>query len=209
MAKKTKALISFARMKDDELVVAANTIIGAMTDNTNYTTPVPALADIQALLDDFSNKLAISRKPGSPEDTAIKDESKLPLAEALRQLAYYVNTIAQGHLSTLLSSGFPVSSPDSPTLLPVAVEHVRMSDGPQSGQARFDFASQRGIRMYEYQYRKVTAPESEWSDRLRTTSSRRNILAPLEVAQRYEVRVRAINTAGAGEWSQPVSMLVR
>ncbi len=209
MAKRTKALINFTRLKEDGLVTAANTIIGAMTDNPNYATPVPALADIQALLDDFSNKLAIARKRGSPEDTALKDESKIPLMEGLRHLAYYVNSVAKGHLSTLLSSGFPVTSPDGPKLLPIAVEHVRLTDGQQSGQVRLDFANQHGIRLYEYQYRKVASPELEWSDRFTTTSSRGNILAPLEVAERYEVRVRAINTLGAGEWSQPVSMLVR
>ncbi|NGM62670.1 fibronectin type III domain-containing protein [Sphingobacterium sp. SGG-5] len=209
MARKAKALIDFTRMKEDGLVVATNTIIGAMTDNSHYPTPTPTLADLQVVLDDFSNKLAIARKRGSPEDTALKDESKEPLKEALQQLAYYVNVCAKGHLSTLLSSGFPISSAEGPKLAPSAVENVRMSDGHQSGQVRFDFAKQKNVAVYEYQFRKVTEPESEWSDRYATTSSRGNILAPLEPGQRYEVRVRAINAQGIGDWSQVAGIWAR
>ncbi|MBE8719787.1 hypothetical protein C4F40_03470 [Sphingobacterium sp. Ka21] len=209
MAIKAKALISFSRMKDDELVVTANTIVGAMTDNSNYPAPAPVLDDVQVLLDDFTGKLAISRKRGSPEDTAIKNDSKEPLAEALQQLAYYVNSVAKGRLAVLLSSGFPTNNMGSAALVPLMVESVKMSDGRQSGQARLNFAAQRGALIYEYQYRMITQPESEWSDRLTTTSSRNNILAPLEVGKRYEVRVRAVNTQGAGDWSQTASILVR
>ncbi|NGM61953.1 fibronectin type III domain-containing protein [Sphingobacterium sp. SGG-5] len=209
MARKMKALIDFTRKKEDGLVVAANTIIGAMTDNPHYVTPMPALEDVQALVDDFSNKLIAARRRGSPEETALKDEAKPLLVDALHQLAYYVNLVAKGHLSTLLSSGFPVSSPDGPSTVPYAIEYVRLTDGYQSGQVRLDFAKQDGIRIYEYQYRNVTLTELEWSDRLATTSSRGNILAPLEPGQRYEVRVRAVNTQGAGDWSQIASIWAR
>ncbi len=209
MATRAKALISFSRMKDDKLVVAANTIIGAMTNNPHYPQPSPELADIQLLLDDFTAKLAASRKRGSPEDTALKKESKEPLAEALQQLAYYVNSVAKGHLSTLLSSGFPTNSQGVSELVPMPVEAVRLSDGRQSGQVRLDFDKQTGVKVYEYRYRIWEGLEDEWSDRLSTTSSRGNIIAPLEVGLRYEVQVRAVNTKGAGDWSQTVSILVR
>src|SRR5690606_22326522 len=164
MATKAKALIGFSRMKDDELVVAANTIIGAMTNNPHYPQPTPDLADIQLALDDFTGKLAASRKRGSPEDTALKNESKVPLVDALRKLGYYVNREADGHLSTLLSSGFPTSGTGGPTMVPLGVEAVQLRDGRQSGQVRLDFAKQRGVLIYEYRYRKEG--ESAGDDRL-------------------------------------------
>lgn len=209
MSVKAKALISFSRMKDDELATIANTIINAMTGNTNFATPAPPLEDVQALLDDFTNKLATARKRGSPEDTALKNESKAPLAEALQKLGYYVNSVANGHLSTLLSSGFPTNNLGGASLVPLPVENVQLRDGRQSGQVRLDFAKQKHVAIYEYQYRKVAQPEEEWGDRLPTTSSRWNVLAPLEAGQRYEVRVRALNSQGPGDWSQIVSILVR
>ncbi|MFU1858115.1 fibronectin type III domain-containing protein [Sphingobacterium sp. NGMCC 1.201703] len=209
MATKMKALIGFGKMKDDELVIVCNTIIGAMTGNAKYPTPSPALADIQALLDDFTARLAVARKRGSPEDTAIKDESREPLMVAMQQLSYYVNSVAQGHLSTLLSSGFPTNSTTVTKQVPLKVENIRLSDGRQSGQVKLDFASQKIATIYEYRYRIKTDIPTEWGDRFTTTSSRGNIIAPLEVGRFYEVQVRAINTHGVGDWSDPANILVR
>uniref|UniRef100_UPI003F60434F fibronectin type III domain-containing protein n=1 Tax=Sphingobacterium sp. LRF_L2 TaxID=3369421 RepID=UPI003F60434F len=63
--------------------------------------------------------------------------------------------------------------------------------------------------IYEYRYRLADTGDAGWSDRLSTTSSRGNIIAPLLVGQTYEVQVRALNTKGVGDWSQTASILVR
>lgn len=209
MTTKQKAKINFSRLKDHELLLLVRTVLTAMEGNENFESPAPVLEDIETLLEDFTDKLTIARKRGSPEDTALKNESRAPLERGMKQLAYYVNSVSGGVLSTLLSSGFPIGGETSPTLIPMRVEAVKLSDGRQSGQIRLDFEKQRNIRVYEYCYRKVSEPEEEWSDRLTTTSSRGNIIAPLEVGQLYEVRVRAVNTQGAGDWSQTVSIIVR
>ncbi len=204
-----RALIGFGSMLDDQLLTAATTIIAAMTGNTNFPTPTPALADIQDLLDDFSAKLAAARKRGSPEDTAIKDESIPALVSALQKLGYYVNSIADGQLSVLLSSGFPTNAPTTASQVPFIVQDVRLSDTNQSGQARLNFAKQANVRVYEYCYRKVSIPEEPWSDRMTTTSSRNNTIAPLDPGHYYEVRVRAVNSKGVGDWSNTAKLLVR
>lgn len=204
-----RALIGFGKMKDDELMMVVTTIIGAMTGNTNFETPRPPLEDVQDLLDDFSAKLAAARKRGSPEDTALKDESRLPLIAALQKLGYYVNGEAEGQLSVLLSSGFPTNSLAVGNLVPLRIEAPRLSDGRQAGQMRLDFSKQNKVLFYEYRYRKQAQPESDWSDRFVTTSSRGNIIAPLEEGVRYEVQVRAVNSQGAGDWSQVAMWLVR
>lgn len=204
----TKALINFTRLKDDELLVLTRTILHAMTDNLHFTAPIPPLADIQMLLDYFSQKLEISRKRGSPEDTALKNESRIPLMEDVQKLSYYVNAISQGKLSTLLSSGFPINAPSGSSLVPLRIDNLKLRDGRQSGQLRIDFAKQKGIRIYEYSYRLANANAS-WSDRYSTTSSQSNIIAPLEVGLEYEVRVRAVNTQGPGDWSNISKILVR
>lgn len=87
------------------------------------------------------------------------------------------------------------------------MEHVRLQDGRQSGQVRLDFARRKGTVMYEYEYR--TRGEENWSPHFSTTSSRGNVIAPLPVAQFCEVRVRGINSKGAGDWSDIATILVR
>ena len=209
MATKPRVLVGFPSMKDGELMIAASTIVAAMTDNVNFPNPSPDLSTITDLRDDYADRLAASSKRGAPEDFALKDESKAVLAEALQQLGHYINSVAKGQLSILLSSGFPTNGPDTPPQAPVMVGNVRLSDGRQSGQARLDFGKVRGVRIYEYQYRKADIPDEPWSERLPTTSSRDNIIAPLIPATYYEVRVRAVNTHGIGDWSQSARILVR
>lgn len=196
-------------MKDDELMVVAKTIVGAMTNNIHYPEPIPTLEATVNLLNDFVDKLSVSRKRGSPEDTALKNESRILLMDILQKLAYHVNLISNGHLSTLLSSGFPTTNQSSANLVPLAVKNVRVRDGRQSGQVRLDFAKDSGILIYEYRYRDLSLDEEEWSDRYMTTTSRANIIAPLKVGQYYEVQVRAVNSQGPGDWSNTVRILVR
>ena len=209
MATKMKALIGFAKMRDDELVMSCRTIIGAMTGNPKYPNPTPDLLDLESILEDFITKLALSRKRGSPEDTALKNESREPLIVALQQLGYYVNGVAQGHLSTLLSSGFPTNSASFGNQVPLKIDNVRLSDGRQSGQVKLEFAPQKMATIYEYRYRIRDDFEQLWGDRFTTTSSRGNIIAPLEIGKFYEVQVRAVNTQGTGDWSDAASILVR
>src|SRR5690606_19432629 len=129
MPNKTKALSGVSRMKDYELLVAVNTIIGAMTDNQHFSSHTPTLAEVQVLLDDFSNKLAQARKRGSPEDTALKGDSRMVLEDSLQQLGYYVNSVAKGHLATVLSSGFPVSTSQTTNLVPLRGESGQLVHG--------------------------------------------------------------------------------
>lgn len=208
MAKKSKVLTYFSTMKDDELLVLTHTIINAMDNNTHFQNPVPALVDIQLLLNEFIDKLKVSRKRGSPEDTALKNESRLPLTADLQRLGNYVNSVSKGQLSVLLSSGFPTNSVASPIVVPTRTENVLLRDGRQSGQVRVDFAAQKDVLLYEYCYRLV-GDNTEWSDRFSTSSSKANIIAPLQIGASYEVKVRGVNRQGPGDWSNTVQILVR
>ncbi len=203
------ARIGFSKLKDKELLVLAETILTAMTGNSNFPLPNPSLAAIKTLLDDYSAKLAIAEKPGSREDKALKRESRKPLEDSLQKLAYYVNSVAQGQASIVISSGMRIRSGRSTLAVPAAVENVRVTDGRQSGQIKLDFDRQPNIRMYEYRYRKTDPKDEPWSERWMTSSSRNNIIAGLDVARLYEFQVRAINSQGPGDWSESVRMIVR
>lgn len=209
MAIKPRALVGFGEMKDNEILVAANTILAAMGENPNFPNPTPSLEEVGNLADDYANKLAIASKRGSPEDNALKKESKADLAEILQQLGHYVNSVAKGHLSKVLSSGFPTNSPEAPPQPPNVVDGLKLEDGRQSGQIRLSFNKLSNIRLYEYQYRRADVPDEPWSERFITTSTRGNVIAPLLPGVHYETRVRALNTHGIGDWSQVVRIMAR
>lgn len=206
-----KALSGYKRMSDEHLSTLAATIHTAMESNAYFDTPTPELADVKLVIDEFDDKLAMARRKGSPYDTAVKNESRQDLEKVLAELAFYVNKVAAGNLPMLLSSGFPVSGEHRKQYVPLRVEGVRLSDGRQSGQLVLRFDTQENIRIYEYCYAHERDENMEhiWSEIFKTSSSTGNLIASATPGTYYYVRVRAVNTQGVGEWSEPVSMMAR
>ncbi|SEM07789.1 hypothetical protein SAMN05216436_101341 [bacterium A37T11] len=206
-----KALISFIRMSDEVLLSSTNTVIVALTGNAAYATPTPDMATVGAARDDFRDKLAAARRKGSPLETSIKNESRAALEKLLTQLAYYVNITAGGSLPVLLSSGFPVSAEPAPGLIPDSPGGLRLRDGRQRGQMRLDFTPVTGATGYEYRFTNELGSDGQpvFKDRFHTTSSRNNVLSPVEAAKVYYVQVRAMNTQGYGDWSYTLDYVAR
>lgn len=161
------------------------------------------------MLENYVAQLVTWPKERQAEERTLKDESRTALEEALQALMSYVNTTAKGRLSVLLSSGFPVFNPATAIPLPHPVEWLSANNTRQSGQIRLDFQAQKFVNHDEYSYRKTIKPEEYWSDHISTTSSRDNIIVDLEAGKYYQLHARAVNRQGAGDWSQPVKLLVR
>ncbi len=207
---KRYAISGFSKIADDELATLGLTVITAMTANPNFETPVPALTDVQLVVDDFREKLAGTRK-GSPLDTSEKNYSRQTLEGELKKLAFYVNTTADGELHVVLSSGFPPKKLPSSIDIPAVPERLHLSDTQQSGQLRFVFDSVRHAWEYEYTYTTDVDENGEpvWGDVLTTTDSRNNVIAPLEAGSICRVRVRSRNGKGLSDWSEAISLMAR
>ena len=207
---KRYANTGFSNLGDDALATLGLTVISAMTDNPNFETPIPALEEVQILVDDFCDKLALTRK-GSPLNTSEKNHSRQLLEMELKKLAFYVNTVANGALHIVLSSGFPVKQLRSRLEIPAIPERLRLSDTSQSGQLRLDFNVVPKAWEYEYCYATKMGETNEplWTDIYHSTRSRNNVLAPLKPGSICYVRVRARNGKGVSDWSDTVSLMVR
>lgn len=208
---KQQALGGFKKDSDEVVLVKARTVLLAMTDNPNFTTPDPSLATLETAVADYEAKLALAKRPGSPEDTANKKESRKEVEGLLKRLAFYVTHTADGNLPKLLSSGFTISSVPQRNDVPAVVTGIKLSDGRQRGQVRLDFDKNPSAKIYEYQICSVDllGQTGEWGEVYTTTSSKINIIAPLEQLQRYGVRVRAVNGYGKSDWSEMVTHVVR
>lgn len=208
---KQQALGGFRSVKDDELLVRGSTVLHALTDNAHFPDPAPPLTDLETHLQDFQEKLATARRRGSPQDTAVKNDSRKVLEATLKQLAFHVTMVSDGVLQKLLSSGFEVSAYPHSGDVPDVVTGIFLRDGRQSGQIRLDFNKQSMALLYEYcmAHERDEAGDHQWSDPVMTSSSRQNILAPVTPFKRYYVRVRAINGYGKSDWSEAVSHIPR
>lgn len=201
------------KTKDTEILKRAVTVLRAIANNADvFTSPMPSLATLQSAKDAYESKLAISSKTRRLQDISLKNEAKAILADTLQKLAFYVNTIADGHLPTLYASGFRITSPRTKGLRPETPAWVQIRDWQLSGSVCIDFEKVAGNRItYEYCFGLTDDLEGipKWDGIIHTTRTRRNVIDGLVPRTVVHVRVRAINANGMSEWTPAIKQIVR
>ena len=109
-----RILLSFWRLVAPALIVFGRSVHTKMYNNPYFVTPNPTLASLKTALDDTETKAAIA-KDGSKQDKSDLKESKKKSVNILRQLAWYVEGIADGNENILISSGFELSKEPIPS----------------------------------------------------------------------------------------------
>ena len=209
--RKERLLLSYAHLTDYELSTLAGRVLVAITGNPNFTDPVPALADFEPLVNDYRAKHEIASRRGSALEISEKNESRRLLLEALKQLAFYANTVADGSQPVLVSSGLILASQPSEVFVPDIPRLLRLRDGRISGQMRLDFEPVKDA--WEYLYTVSGTVDEQggivWPEPQLTTRSNLNFIDPVEPGTTYYARVRARNSKGLGDWSETVSLIAR
>ncbi len=209
-----KVRSNYNRLTDYELATLAGRVVKAMHEPQTaevFTDPVPGIGELGILVEDYINKHEVASRGGSTLEVSLKNESRETLLAALRSLAGYVNEKARGQLSLLLSTGLHLVSQPVKTQVPAIPEEVKLRDGALSGQIKVSFRPVRSSWIYEIQIGKESEEEGQidWKEKVSTTLSRGTVIGNLLSGSRHFVCVRAINGRGKGDWSEPVSMIVR
>lgn len=198
---------------DAEILRRTVAVLEAMITNEEiFPDPLPSLEILQTAKEDYESKLAISSKTRGLQDISLKNEAKAVLADTLQKLAFYVNTIADGHRPTLYASGFRITSPALKGQLPYAPSWIKSGDGHLSGSVRVDFQKVAGSGIaYEYCYAVTDDLDGipEWGDIIHTRTTRKNIIGGLIPRTVVHIRVRAVNPNGVSEWASPIKHIVR
>jgi len=209
-----KVRSNYNRLTDYELATLAGRVVKAMREPHTaevFPDPVPGIDELGILVEDYINKHEVASRGGSTLEISLKNESRETLLAALRSLAGYVNEKARGQLSLLLSTGLHLVSQPVKTQVPAIPEEVKLRDGALSGQIKVSFRPVRSSWIYEIQIGKESEEEGQidWKEKVSTTLSRGTVIGNLLSGSRHFVCVRAINGRGKGDWSEPVSMIVR
>lgn len=209
--KKSTVYISYIKWGDDSLVTLAGHTVTALTDNPYFPEPRPTMDVYSQLVLDYREKQEIARNGGGRLQKEARDNARLLLTNAMRELAFYVNNMAQGNREILVSSGFVLIPEDKPSTIPSIPLGLRVSDGRQSGEIYFLFDRVKGAIEYEYQLATELDGQNElvWGRVLKTSRSRPNYVSGFEPASRCYVRVRARNAQGESGWTEPVPFIVR
>jgi hypothetical protein len=204
---KTRYRVSYAftTLPDNDLVGFTQVVIICLTGNAAFTNLPVKLTDLSALEAAFQTSVNNMAQNTSSQLTALRDEARESLLDALRKTAAYVQSVALNSLSTLLSSGFQnvsAQSPSSPLAIPTILSVT--NNGSQQVLLRLDPVT--NAKSYQIQF--STDNGKTWTLGGAYPQARRILLTNLVPGTTYMIQAQAIGgSTGQSGWSTPVSIM--
>lgn len=204
---KNKIVTGFSSLTDAGFLNKAQAINSSMTGNANFPDASPSLAEITTAIQAYSTALTAAVQSRSRNDVAVKNEKRNDLNDLLTSLAGYVNFVADGDKTMLVSSGYDLAKEGDSTPLQKP-DNIQVADGINPGELVVSVTAVKGARSYVHQYTQdpVTA-ESDWTHT--TSTSSKYIFKNLDSAKRYWCRVAAVGAYEQVVISDPASRVVQ
>ena len=183
------------------LITYAQGIVKGMTGNAYFTAPSPALAALSAAITDLQTAvtLALTRAMGA---AAARNEKRATLVSLLQQERSYVQGIAdlspENGGSIIESAGLAVKK--VPTHAPRV---FAAKPGAVSGAVTLVAPSAGHRSSYEWEY--STDGGKTWVTMPPTIQAKTSITG-LTPGSSVQFRYRSVTKAGAGDWTQPITM---
>ncbi|MBU5613509.1 fibronectin type III domain-containing protein [Geomonas azotofigens] len=204
-----KVIISFPSAIAAFLELARRVLM-ALTGNPNF--PEPWVGCSLAELEDCVGRLQRAVDESKYHDSQkikyrnqVKDETK----RVLRKIANYVQLVAADNILALQSSGFSFQK-ERRTLHPgqLPFPDITLKHGERRGSIIAKARALPGAGSYEVQLTdKDPNIEANWAGYCNVKTCSKITINDLASGQNYWVRMRGIFSAGAGDWSTPVTIM--
>jgi hypothetical protein len=209
--RKKKLILDYSQINDDGFNTLVGKVLDCLKDHVVLVDLPVSLEDLQNQADDFKVKWQKASRGGSVLEIAEKNDSKKIVADSLKKTAFYVNMVADGSRSILLSSGLILENDAKAAQIPGQVQGAALVDGRQSNQMQIKFKPIKDALLYEYQ---VTSDLDQfdqpvWGEIFQTSTSYANIFSPVKPGFTYHLRIRARNRRGIGDWCEAVRLTAR
>lgn len=203
----SKILNNFDKLSDSALSTNTGGIITSMKGNPYFLDPTPSLDEVTTAKKAFDDSL-LAAKSGDRTKIAFKNEKRAQLIDLVHRLARYVEMIANGNRTILLSSGYDISNERNSTSEMGEVENVKLADGNASGEMYVCCESVQGARSYVFEYTLDPLLDSNvWTSQTSTKSE--FTITGLIPGKKYWVRVVAIGSYDRRSVSAPISRYVQ
>ena len=203
---KVSSDFSYKNFTDTEVSVKGTNILDKMTDNPNFTTPIPALTDIRATISSYTASLAKAEK-GSQDDRVIKNSWRAKLEDQLKDLSLYVQLTSKGDAVIISSSGFDINRKPGTVGSLYKPENVSVKMGDNKATVWFSCDAIDRAAFYEFEYAEVTADGIlNW---IHKTSTKHKILIDgLTSGKQYTFRVAGAGSDPSRVWSDQITTFV-
>ena len=138
-------------MSDALLETRSYQIVSSMKDNTNFTAPVPTVAQVEQMASDFFDALSLCAD-GSRLNIAIKNQKREVLINALHQWSRYVLFTSNDDVSVALTSGFQIAKASGPTPPLTKPETPSLQNGIKMSRGVFAAFAGRNNNKIRYQF---------------------------------------------------------
>ena len=200
----SKPVFDFARISMPEKITFFRHVNDQLYGNPHYPTPDITFAEAKAAVDTLEVAVLAAKEGGPTAVSAMHDAAER--ADTLyRNLAHYVERIAAGDETSILSSGFHISK--QPVITPKA--ELAAFDGEHSGSVSLVAKALLGAVAYLWQMAIDDAAGTGliWIDI--GSSTRANFdVHDLEVMKRYKFRYAAITPNGTSDYCEPVTKII-
>lgn len=185
-----RIIISFTKLRDDDLDTKSLVIINSLTGNTNFPTPQPSLAEIAASRNAYINALS-ANETGGKQQTLVKNEARKDLEAKLRLLGLYVQANCNNNEVIAQGSGFDIQKSRAPIGILERPSNFKVENGPASGTLIASSDKVDGAKSYVYQI--TTAPVSNtsiWQTEFASTKT--HMFVGLTPGTQYAVKMAGI-----------------
>ena len=200
-----KVIINYASERDAEALVFGRGTYQAMNGNANFPNPVPDMPTFVDTLNLYDEALTAA-KGGSHNAVAAKNALKQTLVSMLRSLGTYVNSVCNGNVEKLTTSGFRLSKDREPVHIVEPVITAVMQ-GLNAGSIVVKLQPVKGAISYLYEM--APDPINEQTEWTTVADSRVKFeFTGLEQGKKYWFRVAAVGSNGQLVYSTEVAQYV-
>jgi len=175
-----------------------------VADASLYPNLPVSLATIKAALDDFESAL-LAAKDGGHTAIAVRNDKEKIVDEMFRDLASYVNKVANGDETIIIKSGFHASKQPMAHQKP----EFTVSDGVHSGSVILKIKAIQAAVAYIWQYVQEGSPNATtvWVT-VNTSTVTTFQIDNLTPGLIYSFRFASISVDGTSDFSSPITKFV-
>jgi hypothetical protein len=199
--KKLKVLLDFSRLGIGDKLVFYRNVLEKMSNNPHFPSPFISLNEATLVVNKFEAAILASVDGGRTAVSAMRDAEAAADA-VFRALAGYVDLVADGNETIILSSGFNPCKQPVPHNKPV----LEVVYGSVPGSFKLIGKAFSNTGAYSFQIGKVNSQtkEIEWEQVYLGTYASCSIDG-LTIDEKYYFRVAAITADGMSAYCEPVS----
>lgn len=202
--KKTKALLDFIQLSVVVKIAFYRNTLTRLTGNETFLNPDVSLAEAKAAVDALEAAY-LATQDGSHMAVSAMHDAEDKADDLFRILVAYVNRIAGGNETEILSAGFHVSRQSGA----IQKSELEAQDGDNSGCVWLVARAVEKAGAYIWQIAKDVLPTSDegWITAGYSTQSYFQVKG-LTVGSKYYFRVAAITPSGQTDYTAPVAKVV-